>query len=72
MDGMAQLSKPPHVFIMAMSVGQAASGLCKCQVVTTCVLQKADVKGAGGRGVATHARRPPRAVYNTGPGFPGR
>lgn len=30
-----------------MSVGQPASGLCKCQLVTTCASQKADVKAAG-------------------------
>lgn len=47
MDGTARLSKLPRVFIMAMSVGQAASGLCKCQVVTTCALQKADVTADG-------------------------
>lgn len=50
MDGTARLSKLPHVFIMAMSVGQAASGLCKCQLVTTCALQKADVKADWGSG----------------------
>lgn len=44
--------KLPHVFIMAMSVGLAASGLCKCQLVTTCALQKADVKGAAERPTA--------------------
>lgn len=49
MDGTARLSKLPRVFIMAMSVGQAASGLCKCQLVTTCALQKADVTADWGR-----------------------
>lgn len=61
-DGTAQLSKALRVFIMAMSVGWAASGLCKCQLMTTCALQKADVKGAGGCGGTACTRRPPRAA----------
>ena len=56
--------KLPHVFITALSVGQPASGLCKCQLVTTCAPQKADVKA--GQGSRAQAPRPPRGSAHTG------
>ena len=50
-----------------MSVGQAASGFCKRQMVTVCALQKADVKADGA------ADRRPRAetTQGQGSGWPG-
>lgn len=46
-DGRAQLGTAAACVYCDDECGPGRSGLCQCQLVTTCALQKADVKGAG-------------------------